>query len=302
MRAKDRRALGVVDEVGILDPRLGEPLRDQPVEPGIGRLVDWRPPVRALEVEHVHRTRAHELLHLVVAPGARRVELEPQRGVELEPAWDRDGPGRGDEAYRPRLAGERLGKRPAGLPEGEVEHRALPGPAPVAAVDGLTGRLPEEIARRDALADLVERSPPTLERRHRRVVVGGPVVDDVLAHPLGPAPAQQDRRRHAREAGARLDCAALERGRPDLDGEARDALVQAHTASLNAATARSISSSPVCQLETETRIALRPSQLVPLSQIRPDSCTRASTSSVRASSSSRKSTWLRTTSFSTSTP
>ena len=32
--------------------------------------------------------------------------------------------------------------------------------------------------------------------------------------------------------------------------------------------------SPVCQFETETRIALRPSQVVPLSQTRPLSCTR----------------------------
>ena len=66
--------------------------------------------------------------------------------------------------------------------------------------------------------------------------------------------------------------------------------------------ARSISSSPVCQFETETRIALRPRQVVPLSQTRLLSCTCRSTSSVCSSDSNRKSTWLSTTSFSSSTP
>src|SRR5262249_24464496 len=57
-----------------------------------------------------------------------------------------------------------------------------------------------------------------------------------------------------------------------------------------------------CQFETETRIALRPRQVVPLSQTRPLSCTWRSASSVCSSDWNRKSTWLSTTSFSSSAP
>src|SRR5439155_25900850 len=58
---------------------------------------------------------------------------------------------------------------------------------------------------------------------------------------------------------------------------------------------RSTSSSLVCQLETEMRMARRSSQTVPPNQASPLAWTAATTWSVAASSSSRSSTWFRTT-------
>ena len=74
------------------------------------------------------------------------------------------------------------------------------------------------------------------------------------------------------------------------------------SARANAATVRSMSASVVRQPETESRIAARPSQVVPLIHASPLACTAASAALVVASSAKRKSTWLRTTSFSTSQP
>ena len=70
----------------------------------------------------------------------------------------------------------------------------------------------------------------------------------------------------------------------------------------NAANVRSTSSAVVRQLETESLIAGRPSQVVPLIHASPPDCTAASVRVVVASSAKRKSTWFRTTSFSTSQP
>jgi len=58
-----------------------------------------------------------------------------------------------------------------------------------------------------------------------------------------------------------------------------------------------MSASFVCQLDTDRRMALRPSNVVPLIQASPLSTTRRRIRSVASSSSNRKRTWLITTSF-----
>ena len=63
-----------------------------------------------------------------------------------------------------------------------------------------------------------------------------------------------------------------------------------------------MSSSLVRQFETDSLIAARSSQTVPLIHASPLAWTRARTSLVVPSSGKRKSTWLSTTSFSTSHP
>ena len=70
----------------------------------------------------------------------------------------------------------------------------------------------------------------------------------------------------------------------------------------NAATVRSMSASVVRQLETETRIAARPSHVVPPIHASPLCWTCASTALVVASSPKRNSTWLITTSLRSSQP
>ena len=50
-----------VDEIRVLEHRLRERLGDEAVEPRVGRLVDGRPSVRALEVEHLDRVELGEL-------------------------------------------------------------------------------------------------------------------------------------------------------------------------------------------------------------------------------------------------
>ena len=63
-----------------------------------------------------------------------------------------------------------------------------------------------------------------------------------------------------------------------------------------------MSRSLVRQFETESRIAARPSQVVPLIQASPLAWTAASTRSSSSSSAKRNRTWFSTTSFSTSQP
>ena len=63
-----------------------------------------------------------------------------------------------------------------------------------------------------------------------------------------------------------------------------------------------MSSSVVCQLLTEIRIAWRPCHVEPLIHATPLACTAFSAARVRSSDSKRKSTWLSTTSLSSSAP
>src|SRR6266540_1705490 len=121
----------------ILDPSLGEPFDYAAIEIRVGWEVDGSPLVSALEVDRVHRPGRREVLDEPVVPGARRVELEPQAWVEVEPRTNlvdglRIGEAlRGDERDGAGRAPDCLGERLARLAQCEIERRALEGPAAV---------------------------------------------------------------------------------------------------------------------------------------------------------------------------
>ena len=134
VRLQDR--IGLLGQRRVLDERLREALRHQAVEPRVGRLVDDRAAVLALQVDRLDRPELRELGYERVVPRAARVELELQAGVVLEPPADAGARRRvaevhrHDEADRPHLALDGIGERSARLPERQVERGALEGPAP----------------------------------------------------------------------------------------------------------------------------------------------------------------------------
>ena len=99
-------------EVGVLEPGLGQRLGDAPVELRIGRRVDRRAGVGALEVDGVDRAGVAQRLEERVVPGGRGVQLEAQERVGGEPLGHRlqarrlAQPERDDE-------GDRAGLRPS---------------------------------------------------------------------------------------------------------------------------------------------------------------------------------------------
>src|SRR5919197_6187888 len=125
-----KRFAGLVGETRVLEPGVGECLGDPTVEVGVRRLVDDGADVEALEVDRVDSARLDQGGDEVVAPIARRVELEAQRRIPLEPPthrakrWWPSEPERDDERHRPWLAVERRRERGPGLPQRKVECRA----------------------------------------------------------------------------------------------------------------------------------------------------------------------------------
>ena len=112
-----------VDEIGVFEHRVRECLGDEPVEPRIGRLVDGRPAVRALEIEHVDRVELGQLGDDLLRPFARRVELEPRGRVDVEDRPQRRDGGRlrqaprDDEPHGRGRPAEHLGERLSRLPQ-----------------------------------------------------------------------------------------------------------------------------------------------------------------------------------------
>src|SRR5207245_2470672 len=98
---------------------------------GVRRLVDDGALVEALEVDRVDGSGCDEGIDQLRGPGARRVELEAQAGVALEPAGDRlearrlAEAQRDDEAQRLRLTPEHLVQRPPRLAQRQVERGAV---------------------------------------------------------------------------------------------------------------------------------------------------------------------------------
>src|SRR5439155_10718254 len=120
----------LVRERRILDDRVGKDLDDITVETRIRRLIDDRPVVLALEVEHAHASRRRDRAHVLVTPVAHRVELELELRIQLQPGANLQ-PGRDDETDGTVLAPERAPEREAVLSQRQVEPRALERPAPV---------------------------------------------------------------------------------------------------------------------------------------------------------------------------
>ena len=99
-RSRDRleQRPGLLVDVGVLEPGLGEGLDQLRVELGVGLDVDRRAFVEALEVERVDRAGLGQRRDQLVVPVVGRVELEAQRRVDGEA-----GPQRLDRgAARPR--------------------------------------------------------------------------------------------------------------------------------------------------------------------------------------------------------
>ena len=144
--------VAVVD-LRVLEPDAGKALDDPSVERRVGTLVDDRPRVVALEVDGVHAAELAELRDELVRPVARRVELEAQRGVVLEPALDGlqrrrlAEPHRHHVRERAKLAPDGLSERLPGLAEREVERSALESPAAIVDVHVSLGRVLEERLR-----------------------------------------------------------------------------------------------------------------------------------------------------------
>src|SRR5581483_9839753 len=103
---------------------------DEPVEGRVGRVVDDRAAVVALQVDRVDAAELAQLGDQLRGPERRRVELEAEAGVELEPGAQLRRAGRvteaagGDEPDRPRLPAHRAAERRPRLPQREVERCA----------------------------------------------------------------------------------------------------------------------------------------------------------------------------------
>ena len=128
----------------VLDPGIGEALDDPAVQRGVGRLVDHRADVQALEVDGVDRTGARERPAEVVVPGVRGVELESERRVRASRSFSGSivagSPSRSETTNvtgrhaRPTACS----RGSARLAQGQVEGRALEGPATVVPVAGIS--------------------------------------------------------------------------------------------------------------------------------------------------------------------
>ena len=127
--------IGLRRQPGILDPGVGKALGGEPVEvrPGCG--VDPVPLVEALQIDGIDGAGRCESVDELGRPFVARVELEAQRGIELE-VGERVLLRRDDEGDGPRLSSERLCDGEPGLAEREVEGGALDTPAPVAGQRG----------------------------------------------------------------------------------------------------------------------------------------------------------------------
>ncbi len=137
---RDALAMRLEHQVGlgghgrVLDERVRESLGHAAVEVEVGRRVALGAVV-GLEVDGDDRVGRGELGDQLVGPVARRIELEAQVLVELEPAVDLRGArrvaqaGRDHEGDRLGLTSDELGERDICLAQREVERRALVGPA-----------------------------------------------------------------------------------------------------------------------------------------------------------------------------
>ena len=125
---------------GILEPRVRERLDHAAIELRVGRVVDDRAGVLALEVDRVDAAELPELGEDLVGPVRSSVELEAQRGVEVEEGAEPIGRGRvaqapgSDERDGLRLAPDGVAERSIRLSEREIEGGALEGPAAVVGV------------------------------------------------------------------------------------------------------------------------------------------------------------------------
>ena len=222
-----RIGLGLVVDVGVLEPRIRKGLDQLRVELWVGVDVHRGSLVLALQVQGVHRAGLDELGDQLVVPVVGRVELEAQAGIDGEALanWiDRRGirllalggnrrqPHRDDERDGPRLTTQVLVQGGAGLAQRQVERGALERPATVVDRDLALGRLGKDALCFERLREGVDRVVAGEVEHRARVLerdVVERVVDDVLADPLVSAALQVDDRGKPVEARG-LELEALE--------------------------------------------------------------------------------------------
>ena len=140
LAVRRQHRLGLGRERRVLDPGVGERLDHAPVEHRVGRLVDDRARVVALEVDRVNGARRDQLGDQLLVPRARRVELEAQAGVRIQAPAQRLHASAARPAAARRRSAPAGARAPsaacsvvAGLAQREVERGGLIGPRPVAA-------------------------------------------------------------------------------------------------------------------------------------------------------------------------
>ena len=226
----------------ILDPGLRERCRNPPVQLWVRRVVDRSAAVLPFQVDDVDDSARRELRDELVRPVGRRVELEAQIGVELEPRIDRRGAVRGHEAHGFRLALECGGDVEPVVLERIVERGRLERPPAVVAVGGLGRRaVREEVDSVEMLGERAERPRAAqVDPRERVRLVLGRVVGDVFADSVAVFGARAcfgtevDDRRAALELRADLHRLDLHRHVADLERQVAELLPE-HQASLGAA-------------------------------------------------------------------
>ena len=230
-RCGSRIASRLLGQRGVLDEGVREALGDQAIEARIGRLVDDRAAVLALQVDRLDAAELRELSHQSLVPRAPRVELELEPRVQLEPATytahvrrvaqaHRD-----DEPHRPRLPLDQ--PRPANAPPGAEPDRAPRSRRPSG---GSRGRRPcrARAGRARAGPGAARTSPagacPQAAGRHllleERLIFSA--VGDVLADALLAAAAKANDGRDPRELRRHLLLEPLEGVRLQLELEIGD--------------------------------------------------------------------------------
>ena len=161
----------LVGQRGILEPRVGKPVDDPPVERRVRRVVDDGAGVLALEVDRVDAAQLDELARSSSSPVGRASSLNCRPGVVLEDRADALRRGRiakstrDDERDRARLAAHGVPERHALLPQREVERGALERPAAVVEVGVLRRLAVEQRLAGEVPRERAER-PRTRERQY----------------------------------------------------------------------------------------------------------------------------------------
>ena len=211
---------GLGRQLRILDPGVGERLDDAAVERRVGRVVDDRALVLALEIDRVDRAQRDELRDQLLVPGRRGVELEAQARRDPQALAQRlerrrlAQAQRGDEAHRLALAPERRVQRRAGLAQREVERGRVERPVAVQArLRRSVGSGKRSSERRCSAKDASVQSPAQRPRARagalQRLLVLG-VVGDVLAEALLARAVQADDGGLAHELARQGDLVAFE--------------------------------------------------------------------------------------------
>jgi len=166
---------GPLGPPGVLDDGVWERLDGPTVEVGIRGNVDAGPLVVALQVGDADPPGVGEVGEQRLVPVGLGVELERHFGIDVEEGLDpvhRLDARADDEPNRIVVAVERPAEARVGLPEREVERRALDGPPPVVPRDFAGRPLGPQLHPVEMRRELADRPLPDERVLERAVVVG----------------------------------------------------------------------------------------------------------------------------------